>query len=86
MERMNASAELLKELRIDRKSPPPASGGGSNGGGRRWLWIAIIVVVLLIAAAVAFLFGRAPAVEVETAPAVAIQQGSASSSVLDASG
>ncbi len=83
---MNASAELLKELRIDRKSPPPASGGGSNGGGRRWLWIAIIVVVLLIAAAVAFLFGRAPAVEVETAPAVAIQQGSASSSVLDASG
>jgi len=86
MERMNASAELLKELRIDRKSPPPASGGGSNGGGRRWLWIAIIVVVLLIAAAVAFLLGRAPAVEVETAPAVAIQQGSASSSVLDASG
>ena len=83
---MNASAELLKELRIDRKSPPPASGGGSNGGGRRWLWIATIVVVLLIAAAVAFLFGRAPAVEVETAPAVAIQQGSASSSVLDASG
>ena len=53
MERMNASAELLKELRIDRKSPPPASGGGSNGGSRRWLWIAIIVVVLLIAAAVA---------------------------------
>jgi RND family efflux transporter MFP subunit len=83
---MNASAELLKELRIDRKSPPPASGGGSNGGGRRWLWIAIIVAVLLIAAAVAFLFGRAPAVEVETAPAVAIQQGNASSSVLDASG
>lgn len=81
---MNASAELLKELRIDRKSPPLASGG--NGGGRRWLWIAIIVVVLLVAAAVAYLFGRAPAVEVETAPAVAIQQGSASSSVLDASG
>ncbi len=81
---MNASAELLKELRIDRKSPPPASGG--NGGGRRWLWIAIIVVVLLVAAAVAYLFSRAPAVEVETAPAVAIQQGSASSSVLDASG
>ena len=47
MERMNASAELLKELRIDRKSPPPASG--DNGGGRRWLWIAIIVVVLLVA-------------------------------------
>ncbi|HHA2859078.1 TPA: efflux RND transporter periplasmic adaptor subunit [Stenotrophomonas maltophilia] len=82
---MNASAELLKELRIERK-PPPASGGGSNGGGRRWLWIAIIVVVLLLAAAAFALFGRAPAVDVETAPAVAIQQGSASSSVLDASG
>ncbi len=86
MERMNASAELLKELRIDRKSPPPASGGGSNGGGRRWLWIAIIVIVLLLAAAAFALFGRTPVLDVETAPAVAIQQGNASSSVLDASG
>jgi len=86
MERMNASAELLKELRIDRKSPPPASGGSGSGGGRRWLWIAIIVVVLLLAAVAFALFGRTPAVDVETAPAVAIQQGNASSSVLDASG
>ena len=81
---MNASAELLKELRIERKSPPPASGGGH--GGRRWLWIAMVVVVLLLAAGAFALFGRTPAVEVETAPAVAIQQGNASSSVLDASG
>lgn len=81
---MNASAELLKELRIDRKSPPPASSGGS--GGRRWLWIAVVVIIVLLAGGAFALFGRAPTVEVETAPAVAIQQGSASSSVLDASG
>ncbi|WP_313437945.1 efflux RND transporter periplasmic adaptor subunit [Stenotrophomonas sp.] len=81
---MNASAELLKELRIDRKSPPPPSSGGQ--GGRRWLWIAVAVVVLLLGAGAFLLFGRTPAPEVETAPAVAIQQGSASASVLDASG
>jgi len=81
---MNASAELLKELRIDRKSPPPASSGGSDG--RRWLWIAVAVIIVLLAGGAFALFGRAPTVEVDTAPAVAIQQGSASSSVLDASG
>lgn len=81
---MNASAELLKELRIDRKSPPPSSGDGP--GGRRWLWIALVVIVLLLAGGAFFLFGREPTVEVETAPAVAIQQGNANSSVLDASG
>lgn len=81
---MNASAELLKELRIDRKSPPPASSGGS--GGRRWLWIAVAVIIVLLAGGAFALFGRAPTVEVDTAPAVPIQQGSASSSVLDASG
>ena len=61
MERMNASAELLKELRIERKSPPPASGG--SGGGRRWLWIVIIVIALLLAAGAFALFGRPPAVD-----------------------
>jgi len=81
---MNASAELLKELRIDRRNPPPSSGNGP--GGRRWLWIALVVIVLLLAGGAFFLFGREPTVEVETAPAVAIQQGNASSSVLDASG
>ncbi|WP_367381116.1 efflux RND transporter periplasmic adaptor subunit [Stenotrophomonas cyclobalanopsidis] len=81
---MNASAELLKELRIDRKNPPPSSGDGP--GGRRWLWIALVVIVLLLAGGAFFLFGRTPTVEVDTAPAVAIQQGNASSSVLDASG
>ncbi|WP_312708477.1 efflux RND transporter periplasmic adaptor subunit [Stenotrophomonas sp.] len=80
---MNASAELLKELRIDRGAPPPPRG---SGGSRRWLWIALALLVLLLGGAAFLLFGREPAVEVSTAPAVAIQQGSASSSVLDASG
>ncbi|AWH23888.1 efflux RND transporter periplasmic adaptor subunit [Stenotrophomonas sp. YAU14D1_LEIMI4_1] len=80
---MNASAELLKELRIDRGAPPPPRGGG---GSRRWLWIVLALLVLLLGGAAFLLFGREPAVEVSTAPAVAIQQGNASSSVLDASG
>ena len=82
---MNASAELLKELRIDRKTPPPASGEG-GGGRRRWLWIALAAIAVLLGGGAFLLFGREPALEVDTAPAVAIQQGSASSSVLDASG
>ncbi|WP_164273731.1 efflux RND transporter periplasmic adaptor subunit [Stenotrophomonas sp. B1-1] len=80
---MNASAELLKELRIDRGAPPPPRG---SGGSRRWLWIVLALLVLLLGGAAFLLFGREPAVEVSTAPAVAIQQGNASSSVLDASG
>ncbi len=80
---MNASAELLKELRIDRNkpsAPPPASP-------RRGLWIAVAIVVLLVLAGIAwFVFGRERPIEVTTAPVVAIQQGTASSSVLDASG
>lgn len=76
---MNASAELLKELRLDRKAPPPPS--------RRWPWIVAVLVVLLALAVAAWaLLARAKPVEVSTAPVVAIGQGSASSSVLDASG
>ena len=50
---MNTSADLLKELRIDRKAPPPAPS-------RRGLWIALAVVaVLAVLAAVGwFMFGR----------------------------
>ncbi len=77
---MNASAELLKELRIDRKAPPPPAP-------RRWPWIVAVLVVLLALAVAAWaLLARAKPVEVSTAPVVAIGQGSASSSVLDASG
>lgn len=79
---MNASAELLKELRIDRKagSPPPSPP-------RRGRWIVLAIVLLIVLAGLAwFVIGRERPITVTTAPAVAIQQGGASSSVLDASG
>ena len=79
---MNTSAELLKELRIDRKAatPPPSSP-------RRGRWIVLAILALLLLAAVGwFVFGRQRPIEVTTAPVMAIQQGSASGSVLDASG
>jgi len=79
---MNASAELLKELRIDRKagSPPPSPP-------RRGRWIVLAIVLLIVLAGLAWIvFGRERPITVTTAPAVAIQQGGASSSVLDASG
>lgn len=77
---MNASAELLKELRIDRRTPPPPAPGS-----RRWLWIVIAVVVLLGAAVAAWML-RPQAIEVQTAPAVALGEAGSSASVLDASG
>ena len=79
---MNASAELLKELRIDRKagSPPPSPS-------RRGRWIVLAIVLLIVLAGLAwFVLGRERPIAVTTAPVVAIQQGGASSSVLDASG
>jgi RND family efflux transporter MFP subunit len=77
---MNASADLLKQLRIDRSAPPPAP--------RRGLWIAlaiaaVVLVLLLLAWAV---FGRDKAIEVRTADVVAIGNGGGSASVLDATG
>ena len=78
---MNTSADLLKELRIDRKAPPPAPS-------RRGLWIALAVVaVLAVLAAVGwFVFGREKPIEVETASTVALGGGGGAASVLDASG
>ncbi len=78
---MNTSADLLKELRIDRKAPPPPQS-------RRGLWIALAaaLAVALLAAAAWFVFGREQAIEVRTAPTVAIGSGGAAASVLDASG
>ncbi|MFT4249645.1 MAG: efflux RND transporter periplasmic adaptor subunit [Pseudomonas sp.] len=79
---MNTSADLLKELRIDRKPPP------GEPPSRRGLWIVVGVALALLALAAAglLLFGRARPVEVRTAPVVAIGAGGAASSVLDASG
>ncbi len=80
---MNTSADLLKELRIDR-SAPPAPGPSSP---RRWLWWVLGLLLALVLAIVAgAFFSRAKPVVVETAPVVAIGQDNASASVLDASG
>ncbi|XUP37404.1 efflux RND transporter periplasmic adaptor subunit (plasmid) [Xanthomonas axonopodis pv. vasculorum] len=77
---MNTSADLLKQLRIDRQrpaTPPPARRSG-------WIIAALIIVIVLAAAA--WWFTRRPVVKVQTAPVVAISAGSSSASVLDASG
>jgi RND family efflux transporter MFP subunit len=79
---MNASSDLLKELRIDRKAPPPAPP-------RRGLWIGVVIaaVVVLLAIGGWMLLGREKPVEVQTAPVVAMTSGGASAnSVLDATG
>lgn len=77
---MNTSADLLKQLRIDRQrsaTPPPA---------RRTGWILAAVIFVIVLAAAAWWFTRRPMVKVQTAPVVAISAGSSSTSVLDASG
>lgn len=81
---MNASAELLKELRIDRSAPPPRGPVPS----RRWRWIVIAVVLaLLLALGIGAVLNRQPVLTVQTAPVLAMAQaGGESSSVLDASG
>ena len=79
---MNTSADLLKELRIDRKAPPPEPTS------RRGLWITLGVIAVLLALAAAgwALFGREKPIEVRTAPTVAMGNGGTAASVLDASG
>ena len=78
---MNDSAELLKELRIERSrtpAPPPS---------RRGLWIGLAVAAVLALAVVAWLLsGTSKPVAVETAPVAAVSGGNARASVLDASG
>ena len=76
---MNTNADLLKELRIDRKAPPPTSRTG--------VWVGLGIAALIAVAAIAwFVFGRDSGVEVRTGEAVAIGSGGSSPSVLDATG
>jgi len=79
---MSASADLLKELRIDRNRPPERSGPG------RGLVIGLIgLLVLVLGVAAWALFGRNAATQVETASVTAIGGGGgAGASVLDATG
>src|SRR5687768_3390130 len=78
---MNNSADLLKELRIDRSAPPPPPN-------RRALWIGLGIAagVLALGGAGYALFGRDAAIEVRTATATAIGAGGSNASVLDATG
>ncbi|MGO4780802.1 efflux RND transporter periplasmic adaptor subunit, partial [Lysobacter sp. 2RAB21] len=79
---MSASADLLKELRIDRNRPAQSSGPG------RGAIVGIIVLVLIVLAVAGwFVFGRNAAPQVKTASVTAIGGGNgAGSSVLDATG
>ncbi|QWP78349.1 efflux RND transporter periplasmic adaptor subunit [Lysobacter sp. K5869] len=79
---MSASADLLKELRIDRSRPPAPSGPG-----RGWL-IGAAVLLAVLAAAGWLAFGRSAGAKVRTATVTAIGAGNggAGASVLDATG
>ena len=75
---MNANAELLRELRIDRGNEPKPR--------RRWPWIVGgIVLLLALLAVVGGWMGRNRPIEVETATATAPGTGG-NASVLDATG
>ncbi|MDX1549009.1 MAG: efflux RND transporter periplasmic adaptor subunit [Lysobacter spongiicola] len=78
---MNDSADLLKELKIDRSAPPQRESR------RAWLYgIGVAAVVLLAGLVAWFVVSRGDAIEVRTARVVAIGNGNASASVLDATG
>ncbi|QCU72363.1 efflux RND transporter periplasmic adaptor subunit [Luteimonas yindakuii] len=78
---MNTKADLLKELRIDRRPEPPPSRRGL------WIGLAVAAAVVVLAVAAWALLGREQAIAVRTAPVVASGgAGGAPASVLDASG
>ncbi len=77
---MNDSAELLRELRIDRRDPPAAARPPLP-------WILGSLLMLLLVAGGWWLLGRGAGIEVRTASARAISASAVGpASVLDASG
>lgn len=77
---VTSNADLLHELRIDRNAPPPRSRKGV------WIAFAIAAALLIAAAAGWFMLFKTRAIQVRTAPVVAMGGGSGSASVLDATG
>ena len=80
METMNTNADLLKELRIDRKAAPSPSRRGL------WVGLAIAAIIALIAVAVVFLRSGRQGIEVQTSEVTAIGSGGSGTTVLDATG
>ena len=77
---MNASAELLKELRIERNAAPPPSSS-------KMKWWVLAVIAVAVVAVIGWVMSRGEsAIEVRTAPVIALGNTAASASVLDASG
>ncbi|HET9049014.1 MAG TPA: efflux RND transporter periplasmic adaptor subunit [Chiayiivirga sp.] len=75
----NPSAELLNELRLERRAAPPPARFNS--------WWALVPVLLLLAAGAAWYLGnREKPLEVRTAKALSMGTDTANGSVLDASG
>ena len=78
---MNANADLLKSLKIDRSAPPPPSRKGL------WIGLGAAAAVLLLALAGWLLFARGKAPQVQVAAVAAIGGGNGgAASVLDATG
>lgn len=77
---MNTNADLLKELRIDRKAAPSPSRRGL------WVGLAIAAIIALIIVAVVFLRSGRQGIEVQTSEVTAIGNGGSGTTVLDATG
>ena len=73
---MNSSADLLKQLRIDRDAAPPPR--------RRWPWVVAAAALAVVIVAAILLLRGGGGIEVRTAPVVTLTSGSAA--VLDSTG